>query len=365
MKKIFLFCILFSVFSALASAQDSSQFLLIDDFDDRTSKNEFGGEYYNFDDHESPAGKGNSKIKFSTKKKPGYADEGKCLWVNWQIGLALEYPFAGLYMALINDQNPFRKAADYDGISFMARGEGTLWFRLHTGQIGKDRYNYQPDQIKLGKEWKEYRIMFKDLKQVDWEKQVPFDPAMLNGFNLTGDIGSTVNLELYLDDLKFIKAGYTAAKSQTIADTGNNGMIAQKELAEVFGKSVAVVGLQSDVVSETTSSSLVDFLINALVNVNRVDVIDRQSIDLILNEQKLQLSGITDASTATEIGKIIGVEYVVIANLSKIEDIYYLHVKMINVETATIIGSTMTPASGPADFLNMCNNGIDALFQKL
>jgi len=56
---------------------------------------------------------------------------------------------------------------------------------------------------------------------------------------------------------------------------------------------------------------LSDMLITSLVKSGKFDVIERTQIEKVLNEQKLGMSGIIDESTAAEVGKLLGAEYVI------------------------------------------------------
>ena len=56
---------------------------------------------------------------------------------------------------------------------------------------------------------------------------------------------------------------------------------------------------------------LSDMLITSLVKSGKFDVIERTQIEKVLDEQKLGMSGIIDQSTAAEVGRILGAEYVV------------------------------------------------------
>ncbi len=103
-------------------------------------------------------------------------------------------------------------------------------------------------------------------------------------------------------------------------------------LESMEDKKLAVVGLnnQVDNLSKQTINGLVVFVENAFVNVGKVKVVDRQNIAKIMEEQKFQLSGITDESTA--------------------------------VETAQILGSSISQVSEDTGFLNMCNDAVYKLF---
>lgn len=137
-----------------------------------------------------------------------------------------------------------------------------------------------------------------------------------------------------------------------------------KRLESMEDKKLAVVGLnnQIETLSKQTIAGLVVFVENAFVNVGKVKVVDRQNIAKIMEEQKFQLSGITDESTAVEIGKLAGADIIVIGSMSYVGSMYYLNIKMIGVETAQILGSSISQASDDTGFLNMCNDAVYKLF---
>lgn len=101
-------------------------------------------------------------------------------------------------------------------------------------------------------------------------------------------------------------------------------------------------------------SSVSDRLLTQLVKSNRFNVIDRKNLDKIIEEQKFSATGLVSEETGAKIGKILGLDKLVVgkivtynskyhkaeyANGEKIQDAYYdielkATVKMLNVETA-------------------------------
>ncbi|BAZ42718.1 Curli production assembly/transport component CsgG [Calothrix sp. NIES-4101] len=59
-----------------------------------------------------------------------------------------------------------------------------------------------------------------------------------------------------------------------------------------------------------------DILVNKLVDSGKYSVIERSKLDAILQEQNLGASGRVDASTAAQIGKLLGVDVVVIGSVT-------------------------------------------------
>jgi hypothetical protein len=129
-------------------------------------------------------------------------------------------------------------------------------------------------------------------------------------------------------------------------------------------KKLAVVGITSGTknIDEETAGGVMVFIENAFVNVGKVRVVDRQNIAKIVTEYEFQASDLTDESTAVEIGKLSGADIIVIGSISYVGKQYYLNIKLISVETAEIIGSSIDAAEDATGFYEMCNQAVYKLF---
>ncbi len=96
---------------------------------------------------------------------------------------------------------------------------------------------------------------------------------------------------------------------------------------------------------------LAGFLQTEINNTGRVTLVDRNQMDRIIEEQKLQLSGITDSVTA-EIGEILGADYILTAQIvsassQKVDKVAYdaleinivLQINLINVSSGELYKS--------------------------
>lgn len=102
--------------------------------------------------------------------------------------------------------------------------------------------------------------------------------------------------------------------------------------------SIAVLPFESKGLgTELGSIDLLDKLITGFVNINRFKVIERALLEKILEEQKLGMSGILDASTAAEIGKGIGVDAVVVGSVTRGSGALSIDARLIDTETAQIV----------------------------
>ena len=70
---------------------------------------------------------------------------------------------------------------------------------------------------------------------------------------------------------------------------------------------------------EDLSEGITDLMINALVNSGRFRVFERGKLSSIVNEQGFQnLSGLVDPSTVVQLGKMIGVNYIITGSLTDV-----------------------------------------------
>jgi Ca2+-binding EF-hand superfamily protein len=137
-----------------------------------------------------------------------------------------------------------------------------------------------------------------------------------------------------------------------------------RKLGEIQDKKLAVVGLTSTTkaVDRETTDGIVVFVENAFVNVGKVKVVDRQNIEKIMAEHEFQQSDVTDETTAVQIGKLAGANIIVIGSISYVGERYYLNIKLISVETAEIMGSSIADAAEASQFLDMTNEAVYKLF---
>ncbi len=70
--------------------------------------------------------------------------------------------------------------------------------------------------------------------------------------------------------------------------------------------------------------------------------IERDDLQKIIEEQKLQLTGLTDLDKAVEVGKIMGADMLIAGELFETDECFELYVKLLNVETAEVLSVTKT-----------------------
>ncbi len=78
-------------------------------------------------------------------------------------------------------------------------------------------------------------------------------------------------------------------------------------------------------------------LITELIGRDGIRVIERQDMRRILEEQTLALSGRVDESSAVEIGKLLGAQYMVFGQVTSIADQLRLDMRAVDVETSEVL----------------------------
>ncbi len=135
-------------------------------------------------------------------------------------------------------------------------------------------------------------------------------------------------------------------------------------LGKIQDRKLAIVSFdaQTSYVDDETAKGIIVFVENAFVNVGKVRVVDRKHIEEIQKENKFQASGMVDEDTAIELGKLSGADIIVIGSINRVGGVFYLNIKLIDVESAEIIGSNIALAKDETEFLDMCNQVVYMLF---
>ncbi len=100
---------------------------------------------------------------------------------------------------------------------------------------------------------------------------------------------------------------------------------------------IAVLDLDPTGVTVKESRFLSDRLRTELFETNEFQVVEREKMEQILNEQGFQNTGCTSVECAVEIGQLLNVNQIVAGAIGKIEDIYSISLRMIDVRTGAII----------------------------
>lgn len=129
--------------------------------------------------------------------------------------------------------------------------------------------------------------------------------------------------------------------------------------------SIAVAELIGRNVSGVETSVTTDFIRSALVGLDRFKIISRENMEIILAEQGFQSTGCTDQECAVKMGALLNAKKIVIGSLSKLEDVYYININLVEVDTGEINYSGDIDCSSPKQLKNACETLISRMVKKL
>jgi TolB-like protein len=99
--------------------------------------------------------------------------------------------------------------------------------------------------------------------------------------------------------------------------------------------------------------ALLDVLNNALTTsfagLPQFTMVDRGSLERVLEEQELSLSGLMDTTTAVRVGNLLSAAYIVTGNLIETTESVIIFARIVNVETGTIESAAQTVVSKKSD----------------
>jgi TolB-like protein len=96
---------------------------------------------------------------------------------------------------------------------------------------------------------------------------------------------------------------------------------------------VAVMDFEAKNVSRENAEGITDILRTELFNTGCFRVVERQQIQRILEEQKFQMSGLTDPDQATELGRLLNVRKIMTGTVTLLGSTHIINTKILDVQS--------------------------------
>lgn len=103
---------------------------------------------------------------------------------------------------------------------------------------------------------------------------------------------------------------------------------------------------------EVLRKGLADIVTTDLANVPPIEIVEREKLEAILQEQKLQRTKAFDPATAVKVGKLVGASHVVSGALTAVKPVVVLTIHLTEVETRKTLVSARVEGK-PEDLLSM------------
>ena len=128
---------------------------------------------------------------------------------------------------------------------------------------------------------------------------------------------------------------------------------------------IAVLDLKAESISATDAAAISRFLRNNLSNSDILTVLERSSMEEILSEQKLQLSGCTSSECAVKIGRILNVNKMIVGSIGEFAKKFYIEIRYVDVETSSIDFSEKVNFNRLEDADTQCNVLSDRIIDRV
>ena len=99
---------------------------------------------------------------------------------------------------------------------------------------------------------------------------------------------------------------------------------------------IAVMGFEGKGITDEVADVCVGSLMNVLANIDYLTLVERRQIEKILNEQKFQLSGLTEEE-GVEVGKISKADIVLLGSIGRLGSSLVFSARLISVTTGKVL----------------------------
>ncbi len=126
---------------------------------------------------------------------------------------------------------------------------------------------------------------------------------------------------------------------------------------------IAVLQLSANGITDMESDVLTERLRSHLVNFKEYQVLDRDNMNSILEEQGFQLSGCTSSKCMVEVGQLLGVEFMLSGSVGKFGKIYTIDLREIDISSGEIAKTSSYDFKGEME--NLLTEGIQTSLIRL
>jgi HD-GYP domain-containing protein (c-di-GMP phosphodiesterase class II) len=99
---------------------------------------------------------------------------------------------------------------------------------------------------------------------------------------------------------------------------------------------IAIMGFTTFGLPPNVSDQLTGLLMQKITDSKAYVPVERKQIDQVVQEQKLQMSGLTESQGADAVGKILNTQKIIVGNITQWEGQYLVTARLIDVKTGTV-----------------------------
>jgi len=130
---------------------------------------------------------------------------------------------------------------------------------------------------------------------------------------------------------------------------------------------IAVLSFRDTASAGTTTGfgdAISEMMTTAFIKSNYFEVIERAQIKKIMEEQNFNLSGSVDSDTAIELGKLLGVKYLVVGSVARLGSLFETDIRFIDTKTGKGILAESGNSHGEEHIRPMVNDITNRIINK-
>ena len=114
---------------------------------------------------------------------------------------------------------------------------------------------------------------------------------------------------------------------------------------------VAVFDFDGKGITADEATTLTERFRSVLIETKKFTMVERQKVNLILEELGLQMTGVVSEKSLSEAGAMLGVQRIVTGSIGKIDDTYTVDIRVVDVQSAKLLGSISRNTTGTKENL--------------
>ena len=147
----------------------------------------------------------------------------------------------------------------------------------------------------------------------------------------------------------------------SVGQLGINSITDSK--SKIMPVNIAIIDFEGIGIDIKEIRALTKRLTSKIISLDVYKVFDRSQLNKRLREQKYEYSGCATSSCAMDIGKLVGVKYIVVGSISKIGETYSIDSRMIDVESGESLISAEYSTQNSID--DVITNGMESISYQL
>ncbi|MCX7021015.1 MAG: hypothetical protein NTW26_01845 [bacterium] len=119
---------------------------------------------------------------------------------------------------------------------------------------------------------------------------------------------------------------------------------------------IAFMGLEPSGVSASEASGVSDSFLNALINTYRFEVVERDRLEALMEEQGLAISGCTTTECFVQVGQLAGAQKVIVGKVAQVGGSYIVSVRVVDVYLGRVEQSLAQESRSLENLLTVANS---------